>query len=282
MSILALLIFILKIIGILLALLFLVFCFVIFSGINLIVLVNNKDGILKYDFKITYLFGVINYRLNNEYKKLKIFGINFEKFKLSKKNKKKESKVNKKDTYSGDSEIFLNENDKEKDIFNLKQKDDTVKENVKQKNSTNKQKVENKKSILINKLNKIKNGYNNIKDILSKILNYPDKEKIIKLTLNFINRILKSIKFKKFKINLEYGFQEPFQTGVFCGIISSIVPFLPKKCIKELNIMPNFENEVFLLDTNIKCKTSIYRVLLPIVMFISKKPIKNLIFRKGE
>ena len=86
----------------------------------------------------------------------------------------------------------------------------------------------------------------------------------------------------KIKINIDYGLNEPFKTGSICGIISTIIPFLPKKYIKDINIMPDFEKEIFLADVKIKCKTSLIKILLPIIIFISKKSIRKIIFGKGE
>ena len=87
---------------------------------------------------------------------------------------------------------------------------------------------------------------------------------------------------KKIKININYGLDDPFKTGNICGIISAIIPFLPKKYIKDIKIMPDFENELFLANLEVKCKTSLFKLLLPIIMFISKKTIREIIFSKGE
>lgn len=270
MSILALLIGLLKIMGIILALILFIICIILFSNINLKIIANNNDNDKIYYFiKISYILGLFIYIFDNEknINCFKILGINIR--------KNKKIKVDKENKNLSSNEEDFEKNNIEKSKINeniyihINEKD---KENIEDNtDDTN--------------INNNKNNKNNIKESLfnlKKILNYPNKKEIISSTILLIKRLIKCIKFKKIKINIDYGLNEPFKTGSICGIISTIIPFLPKKYIKDINIMPDFEKEIFLADVKIKCKTSLIKILLPIIIFISKKSIRKIIFGKGE
>ncbi|WP_317368852.1 DUF2953 domain-containing protein, partial [uncultured Tyzzerella sp.] len=142
----------------------------------------------------------------------------------------------------------------------------------------NKDKLTKFKEVIKN----IKYKINYIKEKINFIISYPNKNQILNMIFLLLKSLIKAIKFKKIKINVDYGLDEPFKTGNVCAIISAIIPFLPKKYIKDIKIMPDFENELFLADLEIKCKSSLFKLLFPIIIFISKKPIREIIFSKGE
>lgn len=276
----SILIGLLKILGIILALILIIIFIVIFSSINLKISFNNKEKV-NYIIKIKYMLGILTYTLNskNNINSIKIFGINIEKFKKNKNISK--SKISK-------NEKVQNEEQSEENIYktasiNIDVNKDEQTENINKNNI--KDNITNEK----NKFNKHKGKINNIKskiyEVIEKIksiISYPNKKEILNLSLLLIKRLIKSIKFKKIKININYGLDDPFKTGNICGIISAIIPFLPKKYIKDIKIMPDFENELFLANLEVKCKTSLFKLLLPIIMFISKKTIREIIFSKGE
>lgn len=276
----SILIGLLKILGIILALILIVIFIVIFSSINLKISFNNKEKV-NYIIKIKYMLGILTYTLNskNNINSIKIFGINIEKFKKNKNISKNKISKNKK---------VQNEEQSEENIYktasiNIDINKDEQTENINKNNI--KDNITNEK----NKFNKRKYKINNIKskiyEVIEKIksiISYPNKKEILNLSFLLIKRLIKSIKFKKIKININYGLDDPFKTGNICGIINAIIPFLPKKYIKDIKIMPDFENELFFANLEVKCKTSLFKLLLPIIMFISKKTIREIIFSKGE
>ena len=262
----SILIGLLKILGIILALILVIIFIVIFSSINLKISFNNEEKV-NYIIKIKYMLGILTYTLNskNNINSIKIFGINIEKFKKNKNIPK--NKISK-------NEKVQNKEQSEENIYttasiNIDVNKDEQTENI-NKNKFNKHK-DNIKSKIYEVIEKIKS-----------IISYPNKKEILNLSFLLIKRLTKSIKFKEIKININYGLDDPFKTGNICGIISAIIPFLPKKYIKDIKIMPDFENELFLANLEIKCKTSLFKLLLPIIMFISKKTIREIIFSKGE
>lgn len=273
----SILIGLLKILGIILALILVIIFIVIFSSINLKISFNNEEKV-NYIIKIKYMLGILTYTLNskNNINSIKIFGINIEKFKKNKNIPK--NKISK-------NEKVQNKEQSEENIYttasiNIDVNKDEQTENINKNNIRDN--VTNEK----NKFNKHKgNIKSKIYEVIEKIksiISYPNKKEILNLSFLLIKRLTKSIKFKEIKININYGLDDPFKTGNICGIISAIIPFLPKKYIKGIKIMPDFENELFLANLEVKCKTSLFKLLLPIIMFISKKTIREIIFSKGE
>ena len=276
----SILIGLLKIIGIILALLLVIICIIIFCGINLKLSFNNKEKI-SYFVKLTYLFGLFSYTLNSEnnLNTIKILGINIDKFKKNKDiSKKEKTKKKKQKDKNLDEDIELKNNQQLEENINNEKENINLEDNNKIKESNKENKFEKFKS----KIYYFKIKVNNIINQIKFIVQYPDKKEILKLSLLLLKRLLKAIKFRKIKINIDYGLDEPFKTGNVCGIISAIIPFLPKRFINDIKILPDFENQLFLANIEIKCKTSLFKILLPIILFISKKPIRKIIFSKGE
>ncbi len=106
--------------------------------------------------------------------------------------------------------------------------------------------------------------------------NYPEKGEIVKYTLRFVKELIFAIKPKKFKANITIGFEDPSNTGKFLGISAVILEFLPL----DIYLSGDFENEIFegILET--KGKTSVFKIGIPTLRYIFKKPIWRLIKRK--
>ncbi len=278
----------LKIIGIILALILIIVCIIIFSSINLKVMFDNREKIT-YFLKVTYLLGIVTYILDskNNINYLKIFGINIEKFKKNKNIQEDEKTENKK---IKDEKIENQQETKEKGYTissinlddNKEIKINYTQDSIYDKKENTIKKWQNKLISLKNKIKQVKYKIIEIIEKIKFILSYPDKKEILNISFLLLKRLIKAIKFKKISINIDYGLDEPFKTGNVCGIISAIMPFLPKKHLKNINIMPDFENQLFLANLEIKCKTSLFKILLPIITFITKKPIRKIIFSKGE
>ena len=286
----AFLIGLLKIIGVILAIILVLIGIIIFSNIKLKLDCTNKNKI-NYVVKVTYILGLITYILDSEnnINCLKILGINLQKFKKNKKVTKNENIEDEEITYQTAS-INSPKDDYTHKKENIKNEKTKKSKNIKNTEYTqNRQNKKNTKKSTSEKIDNTKNKPNNIKQKIKyinlkikKVIHYPRKKQIINLYLTLLKRLLKAIKFKKIKINVDYGLDDPFKTGQICGIISAIIPFLPKKLMKDIKILPNFENTIFLGDIQIKCSTSLFKLLFPIVIFITKKDIRKIIFSKGE
>ena len=285
MGILALIISILKIIGIILliilALILLILLVLFFASIKFESTAEiNKE--IKFLINVKYLFGIVAYNYNNKTSEsiLKIFGVRI-------KSKEKIDKPIKND--------FNQENIEQQiakqhniDQHNSKQQNTNIEKDISKKspksnksNSKNDRKLENiskSKSEIKNKKTNFKfsNLFENFND------NYDNLKEIIKLIKKLIKRLLNSIKIKKLNVDFEYGIGEPYETGIICAIISSFLPIFSSKHIKNIKLKPNFEEKIFIGNLHIKMKTNIFKIILPILIFILKKPIRKIIFRKGE
>lgn len=69
-----------------------------------------------------------------------------------------------------------------------------------------------------------------------------------KRVLNEILRLLRFLKPKRFQLNLNFGFEDPAQTGQVLGVISMLYPFLEK----NIDITPDFQNQIIKGDVYIK------------------------------
>ena len=86
--------------------------------------------------------------------------------------------------------------------------------------------------------------------------------------------MLTHIKFDIKKLRFVFGFEDPSLTGKVLGVLYSLgIPFL-----KGVNINADFEKAILETDVNIKGKTNLFFVLLPILKFILNKNVRNIIF----
>lgn len=277
-----------KILGIILLVVLTIFllilALILFCNIKFSLISNNRDNTY-YKIKISYLFGIVNYTLDSEHNKniLKIFGFNINKEKKSSSNKK----LNKDKTEKNISYIDSEQDGLEK-TYNIEDEDTQdlgkdlkteIEKDEKNINKKAKKEKTNKKKKSENTKQNKKQKWIDIKNKIKCFIEYKDKKYVFDSFLELIKRLIKSIKFKKIFINIEYGLEDPFKTGNICAIISLIMPLIAKKDIK---IVPNFEESMFLADLNLKFRVTIFRILWPILIFISKKPIRKIIFRKGE
>ncbi len=277
-----------KILGIILLVVLTIFllilALILFCNIKFSLISNNRDNTY-YKIKISYLFGIVNYTLDSEHNKniLKIFGFNINKEKKSSSNKK----LNKDKTEKNISYIDSEQDGLEK-TYNIEDEDTQdlgkdlkteIEKDEKNINKKAKKEKTNKKKKSENTKQNKKQKWIDIKNKIKCFIEYKDKKYVFDSFLELIKRLIKSIKFKKIFINIEYGLEDPFKTGNICAIISLIMPLIAKKDIK---IVPNFEESMFLADLNLKFRVTIFRILWPILIFISKKTIRKIIFRKGE
>jgi len=128
---------------------------------------------------------------------------------------------------------------------------------------------------------KLNNILSNAKNIYNKFLylkNYPERDKIIRYTFNFVKELFFAVKPKNFKADLLVGFDDPSSTGKFIGFMAIVSEFLPFR----ICFSGDFENEVFQCCLEVKGKTNILKIGIPTLKYIFKDPIWKLIKnRKG-
>ncbi len=259
---------ILEFIGILLLVIFGVLLFllllVLFGGIKYYIFAEKKEDVV-VNFKVSFL-GIIRFVfLYGKEKKasyLRIFGIKFFKNDFNEKEDDFEkSSLNLNENVSFENEQNLNVGS-EQNVFEETKKD-VLKENYKKKS-----KKEN-------------NVFNNVKNIYDKLIflkEYPHKGDIARDTLNLIKQLFVAIMPKKCKVNLLVGFDDPSDTGKFIGLMSVVSEFAPF----EINSFADFEREVFEGDLLANGKTRIFKIGFPILRYVLKEHILNIIKnRKG-
>ena len=117
-------------------------------------------------------------------------------------------------------------------------------------------------------INIIKEKYELFKGIVN-------KKEIFNQSIALIKKLIKALKNKYFKISVYFGLSEPDKTGIALGlgcIIKSMIPI-------EIELKPDFENECFEYNADMMGKTTIFFLIVPIINFILKKPVRNLIFK---
>lgn len=102
---------------------------------------------------------------------------------------------------------------------------------------------------------------------------------LIPLVIKLIKDLLRSLGVKKCNVNGVVGFSDPSQTGMLLGVIGMVCVYLPGEVIFK----GNFEKADFKCNGVIEGKTSLLRLLIPLIKFIFEKPVLKIIidyFRK--
>lgn len=281
MNLLFILLSILKFIGIILLVLLLVLLILMLIILFAPIKYNGyfkKDTDLEASASLSWFFNVISYTFlfkdGNIYNNFKYPKFEFMKklFKPKKIKKSKKEKTDDNNIEYKDKNNRTENTEEKKEIKN----ENFLKENIEKKSDKPKEeKIKSKKNKKIkkNKFNLHKNNGSSKIDEIKSIIYHRDKDIAIKA----LKRILKAIKPKKFKLDLIFGFDNPFQTGILLGFLSMIMYPMPFK----INIKGNFEQEVLLADIETNGETNFWLLGSPLLVFIIKKLYRDN-FRKEE
>jgi len=128
-------------------------------------------------------------------------------------------------------------------------------ENISKKESKKQTKKQAKKVPFKEKIRcsiqKISDKIKEIKDLKDKILGFLTAEnhkKAFQKLLKELLRLLKKLKPKKLKANVEFGFEDPYKTGSILAYLSMLYPFYGD----NINIVPDFTEQVLKGDIFIK------------------------------
>ncbi|MBQ6554261.1 MAG: hypothetical protein IJL89_03410, partial [Firmicutes bacterium] len=152
------------------------------------------------------------------------------------------------------------------DIEDLEELCDTEPKKPRKKRKDKTEKTENKESFI----EKIKRKY----DSFEKFKETYDIPLLIKNAFTCIIGLLKGLGIKKGSIDGILGLSDPSQTGTAMGIISIANIYLPI----ETNINGDFAKKRIALHGSISGKTYVLKLLLPILVFIFKKPVRSIIW----
>lgn len=125
---------------------------------------------------------------------------------------------------------------------------------------------------------KIKATLSYIRQKLSAFNAVKNKRELFGYLLELVKGLFKALRTKKFKAKIKFGFEEPDETGIMLGFGCGVNAFLPFK----IDLEADFENSCFDYALEIKGKTSIFLLIVPIVKFVLNKPIWDLIFNGEE
>ena len=208
--------------------------------------IENKSH--KIYIYVSWFFKVFQYCKNDKTSFLKFFG-----FKKRKKTKKTKTETSKSCDIS--EEIIETSETTEK--------------------NENKAQIKDTKLGIFEKLQAIINK-------ISYYKNYPERSEIIKLTLNFIKKLIQKNKPKNISIIGTVGFETPDKTGIFLGFLSVINSYL----MFNLDILGDFEKEILELNINIDGKLILWKAIYPTIKYILKDPIlkivKKLLSKKNK
>lgn len=156
------------------------------------------------------------------------------------------------------SEVELIE-EKEVIVEEQVQNEKAIKEDIpaveKTTNKKTKKKVKKKKQPLGEKIRcsiqKISDKIKDINELKEKIMSYIRTEvhkKAFQKLLKELFRLLKKLKPKKLKANIEFGFEDPYTTGSILAYASMLYPFYGD----NISIKPNFEEVIIKGDVYLK------------------------------
>ena len=168
----------------------------------------------------------------------------------------------------------IKERDKESNQAEQIKSEQTQSEQAKPEQEENyRQEIDKEESISFKeKINNAKAKIDLVIEKIKYIYNYQQRAEIQSLTINYIKKIISTLKPKVFKINGEIGFESPDITGYFT-IGASVLEFINL----DINLKENFEKQIVAGEVIIKGKFRVWSVLWPTIKYILKKPIRNLI-----
>lgn len=276
----AIVLLILKIIGIallsLLGVILLVLLILLFAPLRYKVLLN-KDEKLKIDAKITWLFSIISvqYKLVDDEDDLRIRIPFFGKDKNEKPQKQKPKK------HKTPAEVNVITNNAEDSAEN--EKIESVSFNEPNHTDDESNHTKNKKISLSKLKEKVSNFFSKAKDIISNIIKYKNLaqefdlefgiKRTLSITLKYTKKLLHYIRPKPFEVNATIGLDDPADTGMLIGACCIATEYLPGNIYVE----GDFQNSVFKCDVNIKGRSNLLLICIPILQFLFTEPILDII-----
>ncbi len=278
---------ILKIIGILLlvilGILILLLLLLLFYPVTYRVKGKREDGALEGSATLGWLFGLFRvtllYQKSESRIKIRILGISYEKLRSLLKKRKRDSEahsdmaeIKKNDTIAENSPNIIGEEndinkDREKDVQTYSKCDPVdVEKTPEEKKATFFKRIKNTYHKLLASLkkiwNKLKKTQLTIAAICDKIKRWKSflERKATKRSLAYMKdlmfRLLRHIRPRKISGYLEYGFEDPSQTGQILGLISMCYPYEQN----GFQVIPHFEKSC--LAFSLKIKGRIYGCVL--------------------
>jgi len=119
--------------------------------------------------------------------------------------------------------------------------------------------------------NKILEKIQSIKDAIAN----PEYKQLASFLLKEVKLFIRKSKPRRYRINIRYGLGDPEQTGqvtIFVAVIYGLLGL-------DMNIIPDFENQVFEGDIYLKGRIRLYWVVLLLWRFYRNKLVKKYILK---
>jgi hypothetical protein len=98
-------------------------------------------------------------------------------------------------------------------------------------------------------------------------------------TIELLKKVVQIIKPKVFNANGIYGFEDPALTGMVCGAVSIIRPFIPSS---EIYLEPIFDDEIMDIEMQVSGVFILFSILIKTLIFVFKKENRKVIFNKHK
>ncbi len=141
-----------------------------------------------------------------------------------------------------------------------------------------------------NIINAVKRKITGFKDLISRLKEYKDFisdisgrydiKGIIEKTIALVRKLFENIGFKVFEINGIIGFEDPSLTGRVLGALAAANCIIPA----DIDIDGDFENKRLEGSIDLSGKTCIFRLLLPVALYLLRKPVRPVVidFIRGD
>ena len=116
---------------------------------------------------------------------------------------------------------------------------------------------------------------NNPGTILRQIISYPEKKKLINITIKMIKRLLRPLKPKLFNAEGTIGFDDPSYTGYFVGMAEALRGIYDLG--KTIRIQGDFQRKILYYKFNVKGWFIPLSLIWPVLAYVFSGPIMRII-----
>ncbi|GEM_PF-3003025 len=263
----------------LLALVVVVLLIVLLCGIKYEAKGDYKDGAGQGRGFVSYLFGLIrldfDYRDNKLAYKLKIPFLSADKKKAKGKKHKRTEKMQApiKEIVSDDDRTVTIMSKTEK-IKNEETDGSAVKEKKKAEKKSFLKKIRHKFDAFVHHKTK-EPEEESLFDRLMYYYREYDLKKLYKPLKRFFNRFVNAMGIRDACVDVIFGFDDPYVTGIVLGGGAAVSAFLPFR----FKLRGNFEGEYLDANANITGRTCILALIIPVVRMVFEKPVWKLLMK---
>lgn len=140
------------------------------------------------------------------------------------------------------------------------------------------------KESLKSKVNRIIDSCIKALEKVKLVINYPDRDELIRLTIRLLQRWMKALQPDLFQLEGEFGFTDPSLTGKCLGGIAMISGLFGQ--MDSVRIKGNFDKSIFVFALYAKGIFTLWSFVWPLAVYVLSKPVwrivKPFIFGKNK